>query len=43
MCLGVTFDLDRNYLLFTQKNQNSKTVNKTIIDGGHLWKIIDQK
>jgi hypothetical protein len=25
------------------KNQNSKTVIKTIIDGGHLWKIIDQK
>ena len=25
------------------KNQNSKTVIKTIIDGGHLGKIIDQK
>ena len=25
------------------ENQNSKTVIKTIIDGGHLWKIIDQK
>ena len=25
------------------KNQNFKTVIKTIIDGGHLWKIIDQK
>jgi hypothetical protein len=25
------------------KNQNSKTVIKTIIDAGHLWKIIDQK
>jgi hypothetical protein len=25
------------------KNQNSKTVIKTIIDGSHLWKIIDQK
>jgi hypothetical protein len=31
------------YLLFAQKNQNSKTVIKTIIDGGHLGKIIDQK
>ena len=25
------------------ENQNPKTVIKTIIDGGHLWKIIDQK
>jgi hypothetical protein len=25
------------------KNQNTKTVIKTIIDGGHLGKIIDQK
>jgi hypothetical protein len=25
------------------KNQNSKTVIKTIIDDGHLGKIIDQK
>ena len=25
------------------KNQNSKTVIKTIIDGGHLGKNIDQK
>jgi hypothetical protein len=25
------------------KNQNSKTVIKTIFDGGHLGKIIDQK
>jgi hypothetical protein len=25
------------------KYQNSKTVIKTIIDVGHLWKIIDQK
>jgi hypothetical protein len=25
------------------ENQNSKTVIKTIIDGGHLGKIIDQK
>jgi hypothetical protein len=32
-----------NLSIRNTKNQNSKTVIKTIIDGGHLGKIIDQK
>jgi hypothetical protein len=35
--------VETKYLLFTQKIRTLKTVIKTIIDGSHLGKIIDQK